>query len=204
MIHHFQIIPIRVLQCFPDRGQPFIQATLSLYPFVAPMGSQSTFGHSIHTFGTYLDLYPCIFRTKYRDVKTFVSIAFRNTEPVTQTFGVRLVHIGNNTINLPTLHLFPFRKRVKNNTDGKKIIDSLEVGLLFLHLLVDGVYTLGTSLDMKMQSGFVQFLFDRAYECCDITVTGLLGGIEFLLDMVVHLLLGIFEGQVLQFRFQFI
>ena len=64
---------------------------------------------------------------------------------------------------------------------------------MFLHLLVDGVDGLGTSLHVELQSGIFQLFAYRFDKSLDVAVAGLLGGIQFLFDMIVHVVLRVFQ-----------
>ena len=64
--------------------------------------------------------------------------------------------------------------------------------------------TLGASFHVELQSGILQFLFYRADELLDILVACLLCGVQFLLDVIIGVVLQVFQRQVLQLAFQFI
>ena len=66
------------------------------------------------------------------------------------------------------------------------------------------MYALGASLDVEMEASLLEFLLDGAYEGGNVAVAGLFGGIQFLLDVVVHLLFGVLEREVFQFGLQLV
>src|SRR5574344_148659 len=152
LIHHLEVITS--FQNITDIRQPVIQPTLTLDTLVSPVGSHTTFGNLIHTFSTYLYLHPFLFRSEHCDMQTLIAIAFRHRKPVTQSFRIRLIHIRNDGIYLPALHLLLLYRSIQNNTDSKKVIDTFKATLLFLHLLPDTMNGLGTSLHVEFQSGF--------------------------------------------------
>ena len=100
--------------------------------------------------------------------------------------------------------LFPLSSLLKDNADGKEVIDPLEVTFLFLHFLPDRVYRLSAPLDMEFQSCCCQTLADRLDETLDIGITTFLRSTQFLLDMIICIMLQIFQRQVLQLRLHLI
>ena len=98
------------------------------------------------------------------------------------------------------LLLFHFQ----DDADGKEVVDTLEGTVLLLHLLPDAVDALGTPLDVEVQTGLGEALADGLDEALDVGVATLLGLAEFFLDMVVGVVLEVFERQVLQLTLQLI
>ena len=129
---------------------PFVNSAFSaFYAFISPMGGKSVFCYSVHTFCTYLYFHPFVLRSENCDVQTFVTIAFGHAQPIAQSFWIRLIHIGNNTINLPTFLFFLFCRTVYNNPNGKQIIHAFEATALAFHFLPYGMNAFCAPFDME-------------------------------------------------------
>ena len=128
------------------------------------------FGDIVHSFGSDLYFHPFVLRSQYGGVQTLVSVALRHAEPVAHTLRVRLIHVCNQGECLPALHVFLLSRRIDDDADGEEVIYTLEGALLLLHLLPDGVDTLGSSLHVIFQSGSIEFLLDRLDESGDIGI----------------------------------
>ncbi len=115
-----------------------------------------------------------------------------------------MVHGGDNGKCLPTLHLLLLDGRVQNDADGEEVVDAFEGTFLLLHFLPDGVDGLCAALDVERQSSLRQSLFDGFDKPLDIGITALLGFTQLILDVVVSVVLHVFQRQVLQFRLQLI
>ena len=202
LIHSLHVAAIGCLQCLADRRQPGVQARLLLDALVAPVSRQATLGDSIHALCAYLHLHPLALRSHHGDVQTLIAIALRHREPVAQAVGVGLVHIRHDAIDLPALLFLLIVLRIQYHTDGEEVIYTLEGAFLLLHLLVDGVDALGTPFDVELQSCSSQFLFQRLDERVYVGIAALLGLVELILDVVVDIMLRIFQAQVFQLRFQ--
>ena len=203
LIH--QLVVISALKSTSHACQPFFHTTLStLDAFVSPMSSQAVFGNVVHALGTYLYLHPFLFRAQYGDVQTLIAIAFRYRKPVAHTTWVALIHVRDDTEHLPAFLLFPFGCRVYNDTYGKEVKDAIDIHLLLLHLLPDGMNALGASLHMEFQSSLEQLLLYRFGETGYIGIPALLGGIQFLLYIIIRIMFQIFQAQVFQFALQLV
>ena len=53
---------------------------------------------------------------------------------------------------------------------------------------------LGSSLDVELQSGFFQLLLYRSNEGSYVAVAGGLGSVQLVLDVVIDVMFGIFQG----------
>ena len=105
---------------------------------------------------------------------------------------------------MPALHFLLVGRRVENDAYGKEVIDSLKVALLFLHLLPNGMNRLCASFDVKVETGLLQFLTDRLDKIGDIGIALRLRLVQLVLDMVIGIVLQIFERKVFQFTFQLV
>ena len=158
LVHHLKVVAC--LQGSTYVGKPFVHTAFGLHPFIAPVGSQTAFGNLVHALRTNLHLYPFALRSQYGDVQAFVSVRFRHTEPVAQSFGVGLVHIGDDGIGLPAQGVFlapcsyvlMVLLALNDNSDGKQVVDAFKAAFLFLHLLPDGVNALGAPFHVESQS----------------------------------------------------
>ena len=203
LVHHFEVT-VGILQRFADGGEPFIQAAFSLHTLVAPVRCQSAFGDVVHAFGPDLHLHPFALRAHHGGVERFVAVAFGHRQPVAQSFGVGHVHVRHDGVHLPAFLFFAVEGRVEDDADGEEVVHALEGTLLLLHLLVDGVDGLGASLHVELQSGFLQLALDGLDELGDVGIARRLRLVQFIFDVVIDAAVGIFQRQVLEFRFQFV
>lgn len=91
------------------------------------------------------------------------------------------------------MHLLLLQRGVENDTDGKEVVDTLEGTFLLLHLLPDRVYRLRASFDMELQPCRFQTFTDRLDEMLDIRITTLFRLAELLLDMIIGIVLQVFQ-----------
>ena len=204
LVHQLYAVIVCVLQCLAYACEPLVEPRLALHALVSPVGGKASLGNLVHALGAYLHLHPFTLGTHHRGVERLVAVALRYGEPVAQALGVGLIHVGHDGVGRPALLLLLLILRVQDDAYGKEVVDALEVGLLLLHLLADGVDALRTSLDVVLEPGSSQFLVYRVNERGDILVAGCLGGIELLLDVVVHVVLRVLEREVLQLRLQLV
>ena len=195
-VHHLHVITC--LKGGTDGREPFVHAASGIDALVTPVGSKAMLRNLVHSLRAYLHLYPFVLRTQNRYMERLVAVALRNGEPVTEPLGIGLVHVGDDAVGLPAVHLLVFRRRVKDDADSKEVIDTLEGAALLLHLLIDGVNGLGPALDVELQPRILKALPDGAYEAVDVTVTRLFGGGELFLDMIVRLRREVLEGKILK------
>ena len=165
------------------------------------MGSQSPFGNFVHAVGTDLYFHPFVLWSHHGDMQTFVTVRFRDRYPVLHAFRVRLVHIGDDRVDLPAVRTFFFIWCVQDDTDGKQVVYVFERDVLFFQLVVDGVDGLRASLDVELQPSLLQLAFDRGDELGDVGVARTFRLVQLLLDKIVLLAVGIFQRQVFQFAF---
>ena len=202
-VHGLQVV-VRTLQCFAHGGEPFIQSAFPLDAFVSPVSGQSALGNVVHALGAYLHLHPLAFGPHDGDVQRLVAVALGHGKPVAQAFRVRLVHVRHYGVHLPALLLLLFGCGVEDDADGKQVVHPLEGALLLLHLLVDGVDGLGASLDVELQSGLLQLPPYGGDEGGYVAVARGLGLVQLVLDVVVHVVLGVLQREVFQLRLQLV
>ena len=123
----------------------------------------------------------------------FIAVAFGDGQPVTESLGVGQIHVGHDGVSLPAFLFFLVNRGVEDNADGKQIVYTFERTALFLHLLIDGMDGLGASFDVEFQPGLFQLSAYRFDESVDIPVACCLGGIQFVLDVVIDVVLCIFQ-----------
>ena len=162
------------------------------------------FGNIIHTFCAYLHLNPFLFRSKNSDMQAFVSVALRDREPVAHTFGIALVHICDDTEDLPAILLLLFGFGIQNDTDSKEVVNAIDIHMLLFHLLPDRVDTLSTALHVEFQACGFQLLIDGADEVGYVSIAAALSLVKFLLNMVIGIMLEVFKAKVLQFALQLV
>ena len=86
-------------------------------------------------------------------MQTLVAVLLGYAEPVAQTLGVGTEDISDHRIDHPAVRFLSLRLGVEDDTDGKEVVDTIDVAMLDLHLMVDGVDRLGSALDGKPESG---------------------------------------------------
>ena len=91
------------------------------------------------------------------------------------------------------MHLLFFYWCIDDDTNGKEVVNTLELAMLLLHLLPDGVDTLRTAFDVEMQASLCQSLRDRLDELFNISIATFLCLAQLLLDMIVGIVLQIFQ-----------
>ena len=202
LVHHLQVVAS--FQGRADVAQPLVEPCLTLHALVAPVGSQTAFGYLVHALGAYLHFHPLLLGSQHGDVQAFVAVGLGHTQPVAQTFGVGLIHVGHDGEGLPALHLLLFECRIDDDTDGKQVVNTLEVTLLLLHLLPDGVDGLCAALHVELQSDGLQPLPDGFDETINVGVAALLRGVQLLLDHVVGIVLQVLQRQVLELALQLV
>ena len=174
------------------------------------MGGQTAFGYLVHALRTDLHLHPFVLRTEYGDMQTLIAVALGHRKPIAQPLRVTLVHIGDDSEDLPAHRHFLCscgmisNGWLQNDPDGEQVVDTLKTAFLLFHLLPDAVDTLRTTLHVIGQTGLAKLLIDRLDELLDVGVTTLLRGIQLLLDQVIGIMLQVFQGEVLQFAFQLV
>ena len=78
LIHHFEVAS-GIFKRFTDGGKPFVKAAFAFHALISPVGSKSSFGNVVHTFGADLHFHPFAFRPHHRGVERFIAIALRHT-----------------------------------------------------------------------------------------------------------------------------
>ena len=137
-------------------------------------------------------------------MQALVSVRFRNGYPVFHTVRVRLVHVGDDRIDLPAFRTLLFQRRIQYDTDGEQIVYAFKLDLLLFQLIINGMDRLGTSFNVEMQSGFFQFLLDRCDESGNIKVARTFSLVQLPFDEIVLFAVGIFQRQIFQFAFDLI
>src|SRR5574344_2926621 len=135
LVHHLKVVAI--LEYSPDVVEPLVESSLAFHTLISPVGSHAALGQLVHPFGADLHLYPFLLRSEHGDVQTLISVGLWHREPVAQSFRVRLIHVGDDGIDLPALHLLLLERRVEDDAYGKEVVDALKATLLLLHLLPD-------------------------------------------------------------------
>ena len=168
------------------------------------MCCKSVFGYCVHSLGANLHLNPFVLWPEHGYVQAFVAVAFGYAQPVAQAFGVGLVHVGYNTVNLPALQFLLVLGAVEDYAYCEKVVNTLEGAVLLLHFLPDGVYAFRAPLDVEFKFCFGQPFVYRFYEVFDICVAGTLGSVELLTNHIICVVLEVLYSEVFQFAFNFV
>ena len=195
---------LRVLEHRADTREPLVEASLALHALIAPVGSHTALGNLVHALGTYLHLHPLLLRTQDGDVERLVAIRLRHAEPVAQALGIGLIHIGDDRIGLPALHLLLLFRTVDDDADGEEVVYALEAALLLVHLLPDAVDRLRAALDVTVDTRCLHLLRDRLDEPFDIGIARSLCLVELLADHVVGIVLHILQREVFELALQLV
>ena len=163
------------------------------------MGGQSALCHFVHALGADLYLHPAALGTHDGDVEAFVAVGFGHREPVSEAFGVGAVHVGDNAEDLPAVLFLALRGAVQDDAYGEEVVDALELALLLLHLLPDGVYGLGAALHVEVEASLLESLLDGADEGVDVAVACSACLRELILYHVEDVGLEVLQAEVLQF-----
>ena len=193
-------IGIGVLQYLLDILQPLIQLR-SLFLFarlVFPVCRQAVFGYLVHPFASNLHLYPLAFVTHDSYVQRLIAVGFGRRDPVTDTFGVRTIHICHGGIDAPTL---VFLRRLviglEDDTNGHQVVDVVERHMLLVHLPPDGIDRFDTRARREDVPQAVQLLANRAHERLIVFHLLFFHGRQALGYLLVFIGVSVFEAQVL-------
>lgn len=170
ILHQVERVVLFRFQGGTDSVQEFVQPAFRLSSFIFPVSGQSPFGNFVHAAGTDLHFHPFVLWSHHGDMQTFVTVRFRDRYPVLHAFRVRLVHIGDDRVDLPAVRTLLLIRRVEDDADGKQVVYVFERDVLFLQLVVDGVDGLRASLDVELQPSLLQLAFDRGDELGDVGV----------------------------------
>ena len=172
--------PFGQLDQFACRGEDidlvFVQVHLEILHQVERVvlfrfqGGTDSVQEFVHAAGTDLHFHPFVLWSHHGDMQTFVTVRFRDRYPVLHAFRVRLVHIGDDRVDLPAVRTLLLIRRVEDDADGKQVVYVFERDVLFLQLVVDGVDGLRASLDVELQPSLLQLAFDRGDELGDVGV----------------------------------
>ena len=153
ILHQVERVVLFRFQGGTDSVQEFVQPAFRLSSFIFPVSGQSPFGNFVHAAGTDLHFHPFVLWSHHGDMQTFVTVRFRDRYPVLHAFRVRLVHIGDDRVDLPAVRTLLLIRRVEDDADGKQVVYVFERDVLLFQLVVDGMDGLGTSLDVEPESG---------------------------------------------------
>ena len=116
------------------------------------MRRNTTLGHSVHTLGANLNLYPTTLTSRNSCMQRLVAILFGNSYPITHTIGVRCIAIAHDRIYRPAELLLHLALTVDNHTQGKDIVNTFKRHVLFAHLVPDRVDGLGAALNVVLNA----------------------------------------------------
>ena len=172
--------------------------------FVGPVSSHSLLRYFIHSFGTNLHLYPSLIGTQDRSMKRLITVLFGNGEPVAQTLGIGSEDIGNEGIDLPAIGLLSLQRGIEDDADRKEIINLIDITMLRLHLMIDGVNRFRTSFDGKFEACIREFFLQRGYEPRDILFPLGFLCVQRVRDILIGIVFEELEREVLHLGFNLI
>ena len=129
-----------------------------------------------------------------------VAVGFGMAHPVAQAVGVRLVYLVDGHIDVETfVDLFLALFGLEDDTHGEDVVYLVEVDMLVLHLVPDGVGAFHPCLDVVFQSHLVECLTYRGCKVGEEFIARCLCVGQFFLYGAVFF--GVFklEAQVFQF-----
>ena len=133
-------------------------------------------------------------------MQRLISIAFGNGNPILKARDVGRIYVGNHRIGHPAvLFLVLLLCAVDDDAYGKQVVHSIEVNVLFLHLVPDGVDRLGAALYFILQSAAVEGGLNGLDEVVHILVALFLSLIELMRNLRIHLAVEVFKRQVFKF-----
>ena len=202
LVHKLQAIAC--FECCSYVVEPIVYARIALDALIAPVRCQTFLGYLVHALGAYLHLHPLLLRTEHGYVQTLVAVRLRHREPVAQTLRVGLVHVGDERVGLPALHLLFAQRRVDDDAYSEEVVDALESALLLLHLLPYRVYALRSAFYMTLYAHGVELLGDRLYKLLYICISRALRLVQLLLYHIVGVVLKILQAEVFQLALQLV
>ncbi|MPM61172.1 hypothetical protein SDC9_108028 [bioreactor metagenome] len=104
------------------------------------MSGKTFFCNIVHSPASDLYLDPFPVGTHYRQVKGLIAIGLGMAYPVTNTIRTELINIRNGGIDVPALLFFIHPGiYLKDDPNGKEVINFVEINTFSLHFLPDGV-----------------------------------------------------------------
>ena len=184
--------------------QPFVQFVFAVFGRLAaflvfPVCRKSLLGHLVHAPAAYLHLNPAPRLAHERGVERLVAVGLGMAQPVAETFGMGLVDVAGNGIDVKAIRDFVFfRLGVEDDAYGQDVIDFLKGHVLVLHLAPDAVGRLDAGLYLILDMLLVESLADGGRKFVEGRIQVLPHAGEPLGDGRIFLGMFIAEAQVLQ------
>ncbi len=191
---------VAALHQLPDLSQPFVEpVAAALDALVGPVGGAALFGVVIHPRGPDLHLDGHSFLRLHGRMERFVAVVTRLGDPVAEPAGVGFVFFRDQGIDLPAECLLDFMDRfaIDDEAHGEQVVYLVEADLLLLHLLPDGVGTLGAGFQGVLDAFAVQLVLERVDEVPNQRFALRFRVLDLAHDLLVALRLGEFEEDVL-------
>ena len=145
----------------------------------------------MHFKGTNLNLKGHSVPSDYRGMKGLVHIGLRHSDIILKAPGNRGIELVNKA-----QHRITVLYRIHDNADGKQIIDLVYGLVLVYHLLVNGEEVLDSSFNVGSDAGLFDMLPHLLHNLVDSLFPNLSFKMYLLRQIVIHLRLQVFQGQV--------
>src|SRR5690606_25185293 len=108
------------------------------------------------------------FGAKHGRVQALIPVRFRYRDEIPESFGERLVEIGDDRVDAPAV-LFPLLAvALQHDADGEEVVDLVDRLVLALHLAPDRIDVFRTTVDLELEFILLETLAKRLDEALDV------------------------------------
>ena len=105
---------------------------------------------------------------------------------------------------MPAIGLLGLERRIEDDSDRKEIVNLIDITMLRLHLMIDGVNRFRTSFDGKFEARIGEFFLQRGYEPRDILFPLGFLCVQRVRDILIGIVFEKLEREVLHLGFNLI
>ena len=135
------------------------------------MRCKSLLCNFIHSRRTNLNLNPFTSWRHYRCVQRFISVSSRRRNPIAQTIRTRLIEIGYDTVDSPTIRLLEFRRRFNNNSNGENVVYLFKRNTFRFNFSSNRRNRFGSNFDFINVAFLRKCFTDRVYKFSNETIS---------------------------------
>ena len=142
-----------MFQYFANGFEPFFQFGVLFdgIVLVLPMRSNAQFGNFVHHTAAYLHFHPGAVGAHHGEVQGAIAVTLGVADPIAYTIRLHAVYIGDDGIDLPAAIFIANRLiGLKNDANGKQIINLLKGDFLLFHLTPNGVTAFHAGTDLVL------------------------------------------------------